>query len=919
MDKGAHFFNCDFQVHTPRDNQWHGLEAVTDEERNKYADEFVKACREKKINAVAITDHHDLVFYKYIKEAAKRETDDNGNIIEDGNQLVVFPGMELTLSTPPCQAILLLDPSLTEDDFNNVLAKLSIEKVGENVSKLGAVVRINDSAINNLNDLCKKLDDLPSLKNKYILLPNVSSKGSDTILRQGYQEIYKGMKCIAGYVDGKKKDDDSWKNKINGGDPNYGNKSIAVIQTSDNRNRNFTELGTATSWIKWSIPTTEALRQAFLAKESRVFDEEPRLPNQWIETIDISDSKFFGSMHINFNQQYNAIIGGRGTGKSTILEYIRWSLYDEIIYDDDNPIDMKRKRIIETLTGNIKVVFYNDGVRYVLKRDKDGSKPLLKIGDSEFEETEVEFIKKIFPLQSYSQKQLSSVSNNTQEIDRLLNMNEHEKEDIDNEIQQTREIIKNKYEEVIKYNNYIKDKNILLSQKNSLIEQKKQLNSSLINITPDQKEIIAQKEKYIYNGNMVNQIIQKFSSITDKLSDLKKIEISKNYGTEPKEINDFWKTNSTEIIDTEKAINEQVEMLILLKAQIENCVNKISTSWTKEEEKYLKIYKEIDGENIKNKLTLEKILNIDKEINKIDISIEEIEQKIQDSGDCKEEYKKAKEKWYELHDKNIELSQQECSRINELSNGYIYSEVEKKLNEDKTISILKKMFQGTRISEEKCRGIISQINKQNEVIKNWIDMLEEISSLINSEKDTDVATITTKILSAAGVNAKEKELIRERIENEQIVNLICKKVEFEKSLKYVVNRKDDEKILFENASAGQQATALLYILLNQEGEPLLIDQPEDDIDSNAITEIIKLIWNCKKNRQIIFTSHNANMVVNGDAELILVCDYRDDGNFSLGNIKVEGAIDDLNVKKEITTIMEGGERAFKLRQAKYGF
>ena len=128
-----------------------------------------------------------------------------------------------------------------------------------------------------------------------------------------------------------------------------------------------------------------------------------------------------------------------------------------------------------------------------------------------------------------------------------------------------------------------------------------------------------------------------------------------------------------------------------------------------------------------------------------------------------------------------------------------------------------------------------------------------------------------------------------------------------------------EKIPFENASAGQQATALLYILLNQEGEPLLIDQPEDDIDSNAITEIIKLIWNCKKNRQIIFTSHNANMVVNGDAELILVCGYRDDGNYSLGNIKVEGAIDDIEVKKEITTIMEGGEKAFKLRQAKYGF
>lgn len=919
MDKGAHFFNCDFQVHTPRDNQWHGLEAVTEEERKQYADEFVRACREKNINAVAITDHHDLCFYKYIKEAVERELDKDGNLIKKEKQLIVFPGLELTLSTPPCQAILLLDPSLNEGDFNNILAKLSIEKVDEKISKLGAVIRINDSAINNLNDLCEKLDALPSLKDKYILLPNVSSRGSDTILRQGYQEIYKGMKCIAGYVDGKKRNDSSWYNKVNGGDPNYGNKSIAVIQTSDSRNRSFEELGTATSWIKWSIPTTEALRQAFLAKESRVSDEEPKLPKQWIESIDVSNSKFFGSMHINFNQQYNAIIGGRGTGKSTILEYIRWSLYDEIIYDDDNPIAMKRKRILETLLGNIKIVFYNDGVRYVLKRDKDGGKPVLKIGDSEFEETEVEFIRKIFPLQSYSQKQLSSVSNNAQEINRLLNMNEQEKEIISKEIVQIKEIMKNKYEEVIKYNNYLKEKNVLLSKKNSLAEQKKQLNSSLSNITDIQKQIISQKEKYIYNGNIVNEIIEKFSLAIDKISNFEKINIPKNYGNEPREIEKFWKENESEICNIEKRINEEVEKLILLKAQIEENVRKINTSWNEEEEKYIKIYKEIDGENVKNKLILEKILNIDKEINDINKNIDEIERKIEIIGDCKEDYIRAKQKWYELHSNKIKLSQQECLRINELSNGYIYSEVEENMNEDKTVVILRKIFQGTRIGEEKCKAIISQINKQDQVVQNWIDMLEEISSLINSEKDIDVATIITPILSAAGINAKDKELIREKLENQQIINLICKEIEFEKSLKYVVNKKDDEKILFENASAGQQATALLYILLNQEGEPLLIDQPEDDIDSNAITEIIKLIWNCKKNRQIIFTSHNANMVVNGDAELILVCDYRDDGDFSLGTVKLEGAIDDLKVKSEITTIMEGGEKAFKLRQAKYGF
>ena len=102
MDKGAHFYNCDFQVHTPRDNQWHGLEAVTEEERKQYAKEFVNECRNKGINAVAITDHHDLVFYKYIKEAAENEIDENGNYYSKDQQLIVFPGMELTLSTPPC-------------------------------------------------------------------------------------------------------------------------------------------------------------------------------------------------------------------------------------------------------------------------------------------------------------------------------------------------------------------------------------------------------------------------------------------------------------------------------------------------------------------------------------------------------------------------------------------------------------------------------------------------------------------------------------------------------------------------------------------------------------------------------------------------------------------------------------------------
>jgi type III restriction enzyme len=131
--------------------------------------------------------------------------------------------------------------------------------------------------------------------------------------------------------------------------------------------------------------------------------------------------------------------------------------------------------------------------------------------------------------------------------------------------------------------------------------------------------------------------------------------------------------------------------------------------------------------------------------------------------------------------------------------------------------------------------------------------------------------------------------------------------------------KEGEYISFADASAGQQAAALLRVLLNQGSLPLIIDQPEDDLDNQVIFEIVDLIWKAKGERQLISSSHNANLVVNGDAELVVCCDYRDAGDYSAGRIKLEGAIDIPSVRDEITVVMEGGEKAFRLRKEKYGF
>jgi len=92
-----------------------------------------------------------------------------------------------------------------------------------------------------------------------------------------------------------------------------------------------------------------------------------------------------------------------------------------------------------------------------------------------------------------------------------------------------------------------------------------------------------------------------------------------------------------------------------------------------------------------------------------------------------------------------------------------------------------------------------------------------------------------------------------------------------------------------------------------------------DLDNPVILQVVNQIWAAKKERQLIFASHNANLVVNGDAEQVVWCDYRTAGDQSLGEIRDSGAIDMPAICWAIKQVMEGGEMAFKLRKEKYGF
>ena len=115
---------------------------------------------------------------------------------------------------------------------------------------------------------------------------------------------------------------------------------------------------------------------------------------------------------------------------------------------------------------------------------------------------------------------------------------------------------------------------------------------------------------------------------------------------------------------------------------------------------------------------------------------------------------------------------------------------------------------------------------------------------------------------------------------------------------------------------------MLLLLLLESKAPLIVDQPEDDLDNRFITEgIVPRIREEKRCRQFVLSTHNANIPVLGDAELIVGLSPTGEAQGGSARIAPDqvGAIDTAPVRKLVEELLEGGEDAFERRRRKYGF
>ena len=405
---GATWRKTDFQIHTPRDAGWKGARypggtPENEASRHVWARRFLEEALARGISAIAITDHHDVAMIPYVQTVLNEDPD-----LRD--RIWFFPGMEVTCKDS-VQCLILFDQGTTIKTLDRLFGGhlQSLEKP-ENDDEIAPQA---EHCGRDITDFLGSIYEDASLKPITIALPHASKSGHKDILRKGFHPRFADLSVDGVYNERSFASlDEITLKKIYGKIEDWSTRRRGIITTGDNRDHSFSGLGLNPCWIRLGEPTAEAIRQAVLADQARIAYDQPEQPSHRIIGLKLSTSLTGPDFELSFNDGFNSIIGGRGSGKSAILEYLRFGLGRSII-DEPADVNLERERELITSTlmpAGVEVLIERNGIRETWKRTLDKSNVITVVDVSgNMEQIGVLEARDRFKARAFYQKQLSTL------------------------------------------------------------------------------------------------------------------------------------------------------------------------------------------------------------------------------------------------------------------------------------------------------------------------------------------------------------------------------------------------------------------------------------------------------------------------------------------------------------------------------
>lgn len=860
---GSTWLRADFHLHTKAEDKF-----VYQGEDRSFVSDYVKQLKRQNIGIATITNHNDFDFkeYKSLEKMARKQ------------EIYLLPGVELNVNdgSNGIHCLVIFNPiEWLKNGIDNISQFIAKTFAGKDNYKYK---RSNDNLIKTIETLNKFERDY------FIIMAHIEqdsgfyeSLDGGRIIELGKDPLFR--KAVLGFQKVRTRNKIKLLNEWLGELPAFVEgsdaKKIEKIGTG-----NCVKGVTQKTYLKIGKSNFEAIKYALLDKQFRLKKEIPKPSNGYIKSISFEGGKLNGTT-LNLNHSMNNLIGIRGSGKSSILETIRYSLDIDLSNEQNYDFEYKTKLVNNLLTSGGKitsVLVDNQGNKYNAEKILGDRTKIRKDGELQQGLKPDAIVKK--PIY-FGQKDLSQIrdSLSTEYLinkligDRLLDM----KQEIDK-----------KKQDVLKLITELKKIDVIVARKEDIEARHAELKNN-IQVFKD-KEIDKKLEKQISfdkDNNFIKRLEKFEQKVIDGLNEyVSEYEDSfqglKSYSSKENEVDiDVIKQHFEAFESIFREVKSSSSRLVAENSRFKKKQDDFNVKYENLKKEFSKIKRETKLHSIK----ADDYLDCLKEFDLTKAQLSELERI---SNKKKDKEIQLNETLYSLKDlwqKEFEIVQEEVKKVNDDQDA-IEIIVDFNGNTADFRSYLKENFRGCNLRE---RNI-------NAITDNYNDMIE-IYEALNLSTSTNISDN----LSDTQLNTFREYFNR---------NL-------ETFLTYRVPDKFDiiyQKRPLKEHSLGQRASALIIFLLTlKESDLIIIDQPEDDLDNQTIyDDVIKVLKKLKNSSQFIFATHNPNIPVLGDCEQVISCKY--DSN---GIQTILGSVDKEIIKNEIVNIMEGGKEAFNKRKKIY--
>lgn len=862
FENGAIWLRADFHLHTKADKEF----TYTGNE-NDFCRLYVEQLKSQNINVGVITNHNKFDKNEFVALRKKA--------LKEG--IGLFAGVELSVKDGAngIHCLLVFDFEkwcINGEDFINQFLTAAFEGIANRENE-------NTRCKYNFETVLQKLNEHANNgRDSFIILAHVEqNSGFFNELDGGRIQQFVSNDLFSHFVLGFQKV--RTYDKIATWKTWFGDKLPAFVEGSDCKNieeigRPHQQNGEAkTTYIKIGDFNFEALRFALTDFNYRVkLNSKPEIKNSYIKSIAF-EGGLLDETKIDFSPELNTLIGIRGSGKSSVLEILRYTLgiplspiavdprykdglIENVLRSGGKSIvtivnKQKEEYRIEKIYGQKEDIYKGNVLQPSISVSAVFDYPVyfgqkdLSNKDADFEADLIQRLvgTRLKDIQSKIEQKKREVGNIVAEIKKLRNLNDLKKE--------TETVIKNA-EHQLKFfrEKGVEDKLKQQTLFDSDVSKLSQSESSVRSYLNELQSLIANHDYFFQqeiSGSEVNQ--EFFDEAKNLLKELK---------------SEFEKLKSIQ------------KNSVLLQEKYKELIAKINVKKDGLKEEFAKIKREIGTDTINP----DNFLTLNRQIDTSRLKLLEIDKSEKKRKEWQDELLKKLADLDNLWLDEYQLLEKEVNRINEAESKLSIA-VEFKGRRDKFTDKMKQIFRGSGIRETAYQEVET-------TYKDFIQIYKDSSKLNTILNENQVVDFKRRF-------------------SENLEDLLTFKVDNKIVIQY--NGKSLDK-----HSLGQRASALiLFLLAQKENDVLIIDQPEDDLDNQTIyDEVIKELKKIKGNMQFIFATHNANIPVLGDSEKVVACSY-DEKKITVHS----GSIDNHQTQRFIVDIMEGGDEAFSRRKNIY--